>query len=250
MRKRFPPRSKSVAGRLPVIAGCTASATAVSVALAVSAARAGADGLLCAAPPYSRPTQEGIIEHIRSVAQSSDLPLVLYDVPARSAVHIADATVAALHEGRVIGAIKDATADLSRPPRLRAMCGNALVQMSGDDATAGAYRAMGGHGCISVTANVTPLLCAMLHRAWESGDLASFARLRDLLDPLNAALFSESNPIPVKAALEELGLCASAARLPLTQADRTTRDRLCRVLRLVMEAEERNAARSHLALIT
>jgi 4-hydroxy-tetrahydrodipicolinate synthase len=187
---------------------------------------------------------------MRSVARSSNLPLVLYDVPARSGVHIADATVAALHEGRLIGAIKDATADLSRPPRLRAMCGNALMQMSGDDATAGAYRAMGGHGCISVTANVAPLLCAMLHRAWESGDLAAFARLRDLLAQLHAALFSESNPIPLKAALAELGLCDGAVRLPLTQADRTTRDRLRRVLRLVMEAEESNAARSQLALVT
>jgi 4-hydroxy-tetrahydrodipicolinate synthase len=230
--------AEAVAGRLPIIAGCTASATDVAVALAAAAARAGADGLLCAAPPYSRPTQEGIIAHMRAVAHVSDLPLVLYDVPSRSAIQIADGTVAALYEQGLIGAIKDATADLSRPPRLRAICGDALVQISGDDATAAAYRAMGGHGCISVSANVTPLLCALLHRAWESGDLASFACLRDLLHPLHAALFIESNPIPVKAALEDLGLCASTVRLPLTQAVSSTRDRLRRVLGAVMEAEE------------
>jgi 4-hydroxy-tetrahydrodipicolinate synthase len=239
---------EAAARRLPIIAGCTATATEMAVALAAAAARAGADGLLCAAPPYSKPTQEGITEHIRAVAHASDLPLVLYDVPSRSAVQIADGTVAALHEQGLIGAIKDATADLSRPPRLRAMCGDALLQMSGDDATAAAYRAMGGHGCVSVTANVTPLLCAMLHRAWESGDLARFADLRDLLDPLHAALFTESNPIPVKAALEDLGLCAATVRLPLTRAVASTRDRLRCVLGTVIEAEECAAARSRLAL--
>jgi 4-hydroxy-tetrahydrodipicolinate synthase len=128
------------------------------------------------------------------------------------------------------------------------MCGDALVQMSGDDATVAAYRAMGGHGCISVSANVTPLLCALLHRAWESIDLASFAGLRDLLHPLHAALFSESNPIPVKAALEDLGLCASTVRLPLTRAVASTRDRLQRVLGTIMAAEENAAARSRLTL--
>jgi 4-hydroxy-tetrahydrodipicolinate synthase len=165
----------------------------------------------------------------------------------RSAIQITDATVTTLHEQGLIGAIKDATADLSRPPRLRALCGEAFVQMSGDDATAAAYRAMGGHGCISVTANVTPMLCAILHRAWEAGDLASLARLRDLLDPLHSALFMESNPIPVKAALEDLELCACTVRLPLTHANGPTRDCLRRVLATVMDAEERAAIPLRLA---
>ncbi len=238
----------AVAGRLPVIAGCTASTTAASVALAAKAARSGADALLCAAPPYSKPTQDGIIAHMRAVAEASGLPLILYDVPSRSAVQIADSTVAALHERQLIGAIKDATADLSRPPRLRALCGNGLVQMSGDDATAAGYRAMGGAGCISVTANVAPILCAMLRRAWDSGDLTSFANLRDLLDPLHAALFAESNPIPVKAALEELGLCSASLRLPLTPASEPTLHRLRRVLAGVIRAENARADREHFAL--
>ena len=239
---------EAVAGRLPVIAGCTASATSVSVALAAAAARAGADGLLCAPPPYSRPTQEGIIAHMTAVARASDLSLVLYDVPTRAGIGIADATVATLHAQGLIGALKDATADLSRPPRLRALCGDALVQMGGDDATSAAYRAMGGHGCISVTANVTPALCALLHRTWNSGDLAGFARVRDLLAPLHAALFAESNPIPLKAALADLGLCPAAVRLPLTPAIEPTRDRLRRILPRLVEAEESAAVPAALAL--
>ncbi len=240
---------EAVGRRVPVIAGCTAQATAAAVALAARAAQAGADGLLCAAPPYAKPTQEGIVAHIRAVAHASDLPVILYDVPSRSASAIADATVAALYENELIVAIKDATGDLSRPPRLRALCGEALLQFSGDDATAAGYRAMGGHGCISVTANVTPMLCAMLHRAWDSDNLAVFASLRDLLAPLHAALFAETNPIPVKAALEELGLCSSAVRLPLTRAVASTRDRLRDVLATVAQAED-NAAAPRFALVS
>ena len=152
---------------------------------------------------------------------------------------IADATIAKLFAGGLIFAVKDATADLSRPPRLRALCGEALGQFSGDDATTAAYRAMGGVGSVSVTANVTPALCAALHRCWEAGDLPGFARLRDMLDPLHAALFAESNPIPLKAALGELALCADELRLPLTRAVDGTRERLGKVLAAIMPAEER-----------
>jgi len=105
--------------------------------------------------------------------------------------------VASLHASELIVAIEDATADLSRPPRLRALCGEGLLQLSGDDATSAAYRAVGDHGCISVTANVTPMPCAMLHRAWNSDNLTVFASLRDLLAPLHAALFAEADPIPL-----------------------------------------------------
>ena len=204
------------AGRVPVIAGCTSVATETSVALAEAARNAGADGLLCAAPPYCKPTQEGIAAHIGAVARASGLPIILYDVPSRAGVAIGDATVARLFEAGLIVGIKDATADLSRPPRLRSLCGEQLLQLSGDDATQVAYRAMGGGGCISVTANIAPALCALLHRAWDKGDLATVAKLRDRLDPLHTALFAESNPIPLKAALAELGLCAATVRPPLT----------------------------------
>jgi 4-hydroxy-tetrahydrodipicolinate synthase len=233
--------AEAAGGRVPVIAGCTALATSAAVALGVEAASAGADALLCAVPPYVKPTQEGIIAHIRAIAHATDLPVVLYDVPSRSGVAITDDTVARLHDAELIIGLKDATADVSRPTRLRARCGEAFLQWSGDDATAPAHRAMGGIGCISVTANLTPALCALLHRAWDNGDLARFAALRDLLDPLHAALFRESNPIPLKAALASLGLCADEVRLPLTRATPATQERLLAVMPPIMLAEEHAA---------
>jgi 4-hydroxy-tetrahydrodipicolinate synthase len=238
-------------GRLPVIAGCNAMATAAATELAAAAAAAGAgaDGLLCAPPAYVKPSQEGIFAHVRAVAHAAGLPVMLYDVPSRTGIVIADETVARLFERSLIAAIKDATADLSRPPRLRALCGGALVQMSGDDATAAAYRAMGGQGCVSNTANVTPALCAKLHRAWETGNLARFANLRDLLAPLHQALFAESNPIPLKAALSMLRLCRLDVRLPLTRATRPTRERLAEILFQIASAEEGTAIQPKLALV-
>ncbi|MEJ0020510.1 MAG: 4-hydroxy-tetrahydrodipicolinate synthase [Acetobacteraceae bacterium] len=234
--------------RVPVIAGCTASATSAAVVLGIEAAAAGADALLCAVPPYVKPTQEGIMAHIRAIAHATDLPVVLYDVPSRSGAAISDDTVARLHDAELVIGLKDATADLSRPPRLRALCGDGFLQWSGDDATAPAYRAMGGAGCISVTANVAPALCALLHGCWDRRDLARFAVVRDLLDPLHAALFHESNPIPVKSALASLGLCTEQVRLPLTRATLATQERLLAVMQPVMLAEEHAARAASLAL--
>jgi 4-hydroxy-tetrahydrodipicolinate synthase len=237
----------TTAGRVPVIAGCTAMSTSVAIALGIEADGAGADGLLCAVPPYVKPTQEGIFAHVRAIAHATDLPIVLYDVPSRSGVAISDDTVARLHDAQLIVGLKDATADLSRPARLRARCGDRFMQWSGDDATAPAYRAMGGDGCISVTANVTPALCAAMHRAWDDGELNRFALLRDLLDPLHAVLFVENNPIPVKAALASLGLCPDEVRLPLIRATALTREKLLAVMPMVMQAEESAARRPNLA---
>jgi 4-hydroxy-tetrahydrodipicolinate synthase len=239
---------EAAAGRVPVIAGCTALSTSAAIALGVEAATAGAGALLCAVPPYVKPAQEGIFAHIRAIAHATDLPIVLYDVPSRAGVAIADDTVARLFDNQYIVGLKDATADLSRPPRVSARCGDKFLQWSGDDATAPAYRAMGGHGCISVTANVAPALCALLHAAWDNGDLARFAELRDLLDPLHAALFVESNPIPVKAALASLKLCANEMRLPLTRATPATETKLGFVMAPIMREEEQAARRPVLAL--
>jgi 4-hydroxy-tetrahydrodipicolinate synthase len=240
--------AEAAAGRVPVVAGCTALSTSASVALGIEAATAGADALLCAVPPYVKPSQDGIFAHIRAIAHATDLPIVLYDVPSRAGVAIADDTVARLFDAQYIVGLKDATADLSRPTRLRARCGEPLMQWSGDDATAPAYRAMGGIGCISVSANVAPALCALLHAAWDNGDLARFSELRDLLDPLHAALFVESNPIPLKAALAGLSLCTNEVRLPLTRAMATTAERLKTVLAPIMRAEEQAASRPVFAL--
>ena len=235
------------AGKAPVIAGCTASSTTMALVLAEAAVHAGADALLCAVPPYVKPTQDGIFAHIRAIAHRADLPVVLYDVPSRSGVGIADETIARLFDAELIIGLKDATADLSRPPRLRALCGDGLIQLSGDDATTAGYRAMGGDGSISVTANVTPAVCAMLHRAWDRGDRSNFAAVRDLLHPLHAAMFAESNPIPVKAALSQLGLCTDDVRLPLTRATLATQERLMRLLPnlMVTEAHAAGAHASH-----
>lgn len=229
-------------GHAPVIAGIGAPCTEAAVALAVAAARCGADALLVSAPPYVRPGQAGLAAHLRAVAAAAGLPLILYDVPARAGVGFADETVARLHEEGVIAAIKDATGDLARPPRLARLCGRDLVQLSGEDATALAHRAMGGAGCISVTANLAPALCAALQRAATERDLDRAAEVRDLLAPLDAALFAESNPIPVKAALGLLGLCDPTPRLPLTPAGGETRSRLAAALAAAMPAEEGRAS--------
>ena len=232
----------AAAGRVPVIAGCGAPCTDGAVRLAEAAARGGAQALLVAPPPYSKPSQDGIVAHVRAVAHASDLPIVVYDVPGRTGVAIADATVGRLFGCGLIAAIKDASGDLARPGRLRALCGAGLVQLTGDDGTAAAYRAMGGHGCISVTANIAPMLCARLHEAWDAGDLANFARIRDVLAPLHDALFLDSNPVPLKAALSMLRLCTGDLRLPLLRAPATTRDRLADVLTAVMVAEDAEVA--------
>ena len=241
---------EAAANRVSVIAGCGAPATEAATLLAAGAARNGAAGLLCAPPPYSRPTQDGIAAHVRAVAHAADLPVILYDVPGRVGVAVTDETVARLHEGGLVMALKDAAGDLSRPARLRALCGGDLIQFSGDDATAPAHRAMGGHGCISVSANLVPGLCARLHAAWDQIDLIEFARLRDLLAPLHQALFLESNPIPVKAALCMAGLCAGELRLPLTRACGGTLDVLGRLLPGLLKAEGPAEASPRLTLVT
>ena len=176
-------------------------------------------------------------------------PVVVQDAPGRGGVGLHDATIAHLYERGVVAAVKDATADLSRPARLRAMCGAGLIQTTSDDATAVAYRAAGGHGCISVTANVAPKLCARLQQAWDAGHSAAVAQLRDQLQALHAALLLEVNPIPLKAALTMLGLCSGDLRLPLTRAMPATCDRLADLLPVVIAAEDEPMLRPRLAVV-
>lgn len=237
------------AGRIPVIAGCGASATEAATILAQAAARSGAAALLCAPPLYSKPTQEGIVAHVRAVSHAADRPVILYDVPSRTGVAIHDETVARLFECGLVSAIKDAAGDTSRPVRLRALCGGDLLQFSGNDSDVPAHLVMGGHGCISVTANLTPALCAHLHGAWHAGDTVEFGRLRDLLAPLHDALFTESNPIPVKAALSQAGLCGGDLRLPLTRASAVTLECLAALLPVLLAAEDAAAGLPRLSLV-
>jgi 4-hydroxy-tetrahydrodipicolinate synthase len=235
-------------GRAPVIAGCSGPSTDAAATAAVLAAKSGASALLCAPTPYVKPSQEGIIAHMRTLAHASDLPLIIYDVPSRAGVPITDETASRLFQRGLTVGIKDATADLARPPRLRALCGPEFVQLSGDDATAAAYRAAGGDGCISVTANLTPSLCAAMHRAWDDGDLATFANIRDLLAPLHDALFAETNPVPLKAALAIIDLAESEVRLPLLRATEPTRARLSGLMGHVISREEWIASHPRYAL--
>jgi 4-hydroxy-tetrahydrodipicolinate synthase len=229
---------EAAAGRVPVMAGCGALSTDTAAELAIAAVHSGATALLCAPVPYVKPTQEGIIAHMRTIQGVAQLPLMIYDVPGRTGVTIANDTLGRLYEDGTIFGLKDATADLARPPRLRALCGGRFLQMSGDDGTAAAYRAAGGHGCISVTANVAPALCSLLHRSWDDGNLAAFADARDQLAALSDLLFVESNPIPLKAALSIMGLIEAELRLPLTAPSRDTIERLVEPLSAILATEE------------
>jgi 4-hydroxy-tetrahydrodipicolinate synthase len=204
-------------GRIPVIAGAGANATAHAIALAKSAEATGADAILSVVPYYNKPTQEGLYCHFRAIAAATSLPVILYDVPSRTACGLADETIARLAElPRVIG-LKDAAGDTARPARLRSLLGTEFRLLCGDDALALPYLAQGGDGCISVTSNVAPGLCRNMFLAWKQGQSVRAQRLARSAALLTTALFRESNPVPVTYALAMLGLMSPAIRLPLVE---------------------------------
>jgi 4-hydroxy-tetrahydrodipicolinate synthase len=204
-------------GCVPIIAGAGGNATAHAVELTRSAEAAGSDAILSVVPYYNRPTQAGLYAHFRAVAESTDLPIILYDVPSRTACSLADETVARLAElPRVIG-LKDAAGDATRPARLRPLVGAHFRLLCGDDALALAYVAQGGDGCISVTSNVAPGMCRSMFLAWKHGQSVRAQRLARPIAQLTAALFRESNPVPLKYALALLGLMSPRVRLPLVE---------------------------------
>jgi len=213
-------------GRVPVIAGAGSNSTDEAIALARHAKTAGADAALVVAPYYNKPNQEGLFRHYEAIAQAVDIPIVVYNIPGRSMVDISVDTFARLAEIPSIVGIKDATADLVRPLRLRALVGDRFCQLSGEDATAIAFNAQGGVGCISVTSNVAPALCAEMQNAWARGDLARCFEIRDLLMPLHDAMFCEPNPVPAKVAASLLGRMTDEVRLPLAPATAATRARV------------------------
>lgn len=225
------------AGRVPVIAGAGSNNTQTAVELARSAEKAGAAALLCVTPFYLKPSQAGLVAHFKAIHDAVELPLILYDVPSRTACALSDVTVRRLADlPRVVG-LKDATGNIPRVPRLRRRLGARFLLLSGDDATQAAFRLAGGDGCISVTANVAPALCACLHRACDARDDAEIARLERILAPLHAALFLEANPIPLKRALHHLGLMGDGLRLPLTPLGPLDDQKLVQVLDTVAAAE-------------
>jgi 4-hydroxy-tetrahydrodipicolinate synthase len=212
------------AGRVPVIAGCGSNSTAHAIALTRAAREAGADAALHVPPYYNRPNQEGIYAHIASIAEAVDLPILLYNVPSRTVTDIAVETMARLAAIANVVGVKDATGDLARVPAQRAACGEDFVLLSGNDELALGFNAMGGQGCISVTANVAPGLCAAFQQAWRDGDAAAALALNERLAPLHAALFTDASPGPVKYALNRVRPDFSPdLRLPMTPPSKTSR---------------------------
>lgn len=210
-------------GRVPIIAGAGANSTAHAIELAQDAELAKADTILSVVPYYNKPTQRGLHAHFRAIAEATSLPMLLYDVPSRSACGLADETVARLAEHPRIVGLKDATGDAARPLRLRALLGSNFKLFSGDDASALAFILQGGDGCISVTSNLAPALCRRIFLACARGQLPDARRLAGLVARLTAVLFRESNPTPLKYALSLRHLMSSAVRLPLVEPSEQTR---------------------------
>ena len=206
---------EAAGGRVPVIAGTGSNSTAEAIRFQRHAARVGADAALVVTPYYNRPTQEGLFRHFKAIHDAADLPIIIYNIPGRTTVDMSVETMARLAALPNIVGVKDATNDLARPLRTRVEIGPEFRQLSGEDATATAFLAQGGHGCISVTANVAPRQCADMQEAWQRGDLTTAAALRDRLVPLHRALFLETSPAPVKYACSVIGKCAPLVRLPL-----------------------------------
>ncbi len=211
------------AGRVPVIAGAGSNSTAEAIELTRHAKDAGADAALVVTPYYNKPTQQGMILHYTAIADAVDLPIVIYNIPSRSVVDMNVETMAHLAKHRNIVGVKDSTANLARPLHTRRACGTAFVQMSGEDHTALAFLAAGGHGCISVTGNIAPRLCSEMHRAWQNGETGKAMAIQDRLLPLHDAMFVESNPGPVKYGASLMGHGSEHCRLPLAPVSDATR---------------------------
>ncbi|MDV4144512.1 4-hydroxy-tetrahydrodipicolinate synthase [Shimia sp. FJ5] len=206
---------RAAAGRVPVIAGAGSNNTLESIRLAQHAEKVGADAILVVTPYYNKPTQQGLIAHFTAVHDCCELPIIIYNIPGRSVIDMSPETMGKLAElPRIVG-VKDATGDLARVPQQRITCGKDFIQLSGEDATALGFNAHGGVGCISVTANVAPRLCAEFQAATLAGDYAKALEYQDRLMPLHIAIFAEPGLVGAKYAMSKLGLCNEEVRLPL-----------------------------------
>jgi 4-hydroxy-tetrahydrodipicolinate synthase len=206
-------------GRVPVIAGCGSYSTAIAIEMVRAAADVGADAVLVVVPYYNKPSQAGLAAHFTAVADASPLPIVVYNVPSRTVADISVETLATISRLPRIVAIKDATGNLDRVSAQRLQCGKEFIQLSGNDDMALGFNAMGGVGCISVTANVAPRLCSDFQKAMREGRWPEALELQDRLLPLHKALFSDASPAPTKYALTRVrpGFPAEL-RLPLVEA--------------------------------
>ena len=206
---------RAVAGRVPVVAGAGSNNTVETVRLVRAAKAAGADAALVVTPYYNKPTQRGLIAHFTAAAECG-LPIIIYNIPGRSVVDMTPVTMGELAKLPMIVGVKDATGDLARVPKQRITCGKEFIQLSGEDATALGFNAHGGVGCISVTANVAPALCAAFQEATLAGDYKAALALQDRLMPLHEAIFMEPGVAGAKYGLSLLGMCSDEVRSPLT----------------------------------
>jgi 4-hydroxy-tetrahydrodipicolinate synthase len=218
-------------GKAVVMAGAGSNSTAEAVDFTRHAQQAGADAVLIVCPYYNRPTQEGLFQHYKAIHDSSDIPIVIYNIPGRASVDMSIETMARLAKLPRITGVKDAAGDLARPLRTRLAIGPEFSQLSGDDITTVAFLAQGGDGCISVTSNIAPRLCADLHKAWRARDFTAVQQLNERLAPLHDAMFFESSPAPVKYAASLLGKCLPEIRGPLVEASPAARERVALAMR-------------------
>ena len=203
--------------RVPVMAGCGSNSTDEAISLVSHAQKAGAEAALVVTPYYNKPTQEGLFQHFRHVAESTSLPIYIYNIPSRSVVDMDMKTLERLAKIENISGIKDASCDLERPGQVVDLIGKNFCQLSGEDETVLPFLEKGGVGCISVTANVAPKLCSELHEAWVKQDTKTLEEIDAGLQSLHKAMFCETSPGPVKFALSLLGHCSPDMRLPLVE---------------------------------
>lgn len=222
---------KTVNKRIPVIAGTGANSTDETTMMTKKAKKLGADAALLVAPYYNKPTQEGLFRHYKGVAEAVDIPIVLYNVPGRTAVNILPATVARLSEIENIVAIKEATGDMKQVSEVFRLCGEKITVVSGDDFTTFPLLALGGKGVISVTANIAPREVSDMCKFWEQGKYEDSRALHYKLEPLNSAMFIETNPIPAKTALALMGKIREEFRLPLCEMSEVNREKLKKTLK-------------------
>lgn len=208
---------------VPVIAGTGSNSTEEAIELTRHAKQAGADAAMLVVPYYNKPTQEGLFQHFKAVAEAVDIPILLYNVPPRTGGDMQVDTVVRLSQVKNIVGIKDASYDMARPTLTKLRAKKGFIQLSGEDASAVGFLAQGGDGCISVTANIAPRLCGDMHDAWKKRDLDKVFELQDRLMPLHKALFVETSPGPVKYGAELLGQSSAKMRLPLVECTEATK---------------------------
>ncbi len=217
---------KEAKGRVPVIAGAGSNNTIEAVDFARHAEKAGADAVLVVTPYYNKPGQEGLYQHFKAINDAIGIPIFIYNIPPRSVIDMSVDTMKRLYELKNIAGVKDATANLARVSMQREAMGPDFIQLSGEDATALGFMAHGGHGCISVSSNVAPRLCAEFQTACLNGDYATALKIQDRLMPLHTALFIETNPSGPKFALSQLGMIAEDVRLPMVPLTPPTRAKI------------------------